>query len=96
MNIAKILSIIRPGAEYTIHANDYERLEWLDTTQIKPSLKEIEDGQKQLDALAYREKRAAEYPPVGDQLDALWKGGADAAAMKATIESIKAKYPKGA
>lgn len=42
----------------------------------------------------YADLRRAEYPPIGDQLDALWKGGADAAAMKAIIDGIKAKYPK--
>lgn len=38
--------------------------------------------------------RAQEYPPIGDQLDALWKGGLDAAAMKANVDAVKAKYPK--
>lgn len=42
----------------------------------------------------YADLRRAEYPPLGDQLDALWKGGADAAAMKAIIDGVKAKYPK--
>jgi hypothetical protein len=45
-------------------------------------------------ALSYVEKRRMEYPPIGDQLDALWKGGAEAEAMKAKIQEIKAKYPK--
>jgi hypothetical protein len=45
-------------------------------------------------ALSYAEKRRQEYPPIGDQLDALWKGGVQAEAMKATIQAIKAKYPK--
>lgn len=45
-------------------------------------------------AVAYRAKRAAEYPPIGDQLGALWKGGADADAMKQQIAAVKAKYPK--
>ncbi len=46
--------------------------------------------------VVYRELRAKAYPPVGDQLDALWKGGADQAAMKAVIDKIKADYPKPA
>ena len=41
-------------------------------------------------------KRVAEYPPIGDQLDALWKGGAEAEAMLAKVQAVKAKYPKGA
>lgn len=42
----------------------------------------------------YRSRRADEYPSVGDQLDAFWKGGEDAAAMLGVIASIKSKYPK--
>lgn len=44
--------------------------------------------------LTYAEKRAMEYPPIGDQLDALWKGGDAAAEMLATVQAVKAKYPK--
>ena len=44
---------------------------------------------------AYKYKRAAEYPPIGDQLDALWKGGAEAEAMLAKVQAVKQKYPKG-
>lgn len=46
--------------------------------------------------VAYRALRAKAYPPVGDQLDALWKGGAEQAAMKAAIDKIKSDYPKPA
>jgi len=42
----------------------------------------------------YAELRAAEYPPIGDQLDALWKGGSAAEEMLATVMAVKAKYPK--
>ena len=44
---------------------------------------------------AYKAQRASEYPAIGDQLDALWKGGDDAAAMLALVQAVKAKYPKG-
>jgi hypothetical protein len=42
----------------------------------------------------YQRQRAAEYPPIGDQLDALWKGGEAAAAMLAQVQAVKTKYPK--
>ncbi len=42
----------------------------------------------------YQLKRKYEYPSIGDQLDALWKGGQAAAEMKAQIDAIKTKYPK--
>jgi hypothetical protein len=47
-----------------------------------------------VDPNAYKAKRVAEYPPIGDQLDALWKGGDAAAEMLATVQAVKAKYPK--
>lgn len=53
------------------------------------------DVQAYIDANAYKTQRASEYPAIGDQLDALWKGGDDAAAMLALVQAVKAKYPKG-
>jgi len=40
-------------------------------------------------------KRRKAYPEIGDQLDALWKGGDDQAAMKVIIDKVKSDYPKG-
>ena len=45
-------------------------------------------------AHAYIAKRQAEYPSIGDQLDALWKGGDAAAEMLAKVQAVKTKYPK--
>ena len=50
--------------------------------------------QAYINAHVYIEKRLAEYPPIGDQLDALWKGGDAAAEMLAKVQAVKAKYPK--
>jgi hypothetical protein len=52
--------------------------------------------QAYVDSHAYIAKRIPEYPPIGDQLDALWKGGEAAAEMLAKVQAVKAKYPKGA
>jgi len=43
-------------------------------------------------ATQYRRDRV--YPPIGDQLDAMWKGGAAEAAMLEIVLAVKAKYPK--
>jgi hypothetical protein len=48
-----------------------------------------------VDPDAYKFSRVREYPAIGDQLDALWKGGDDAAEMLAKVQAVKAKYPKG-
>ena len=53
--------------------------------------------QKQLEALAmlnYTDLRKLEYPPIGDQLDALYHAGVFPAEMAATIAAVKSKYPK--
>ena len=42
----------------------------------------------------YKNQRQNEYPPIGDQLDALWKGGDAAAEMLAKVQAVKDKYPK--
>lgn len=48
-----------------------------------------------VDPKAYVSKRQSEYPSIGDQLDALWKGGDAAAEMLALVQAVKNKYPKG-
>ena len=47
------------------------------------------------DNAPFTEKRRRSYPPIGDQLDALWKGGDDAAAMKVIVDKVKSDNPKG-
>jgi hypothetical protein len=49
-----------------------------------------------VDPNAYKSKRQAEYPPIGDQLDALYKAGVFPAELAAQIKAVKDKYPKGA
>ena len=49
-----------------------------------------------VDPNAYKASRAAEYPAIGDQLDALFHAGVFPADMAATIQAVKDKYPKGA
>lgn len=79
------------------------KLHWLDDAAHEYLLpagsmqitdEEAESLRPQPPALTYRELRAAEYPPIGDQLDALWKGGVAAEEMLATVMAVKAKYPK--
>ena len=50
--------------------------------------------QAYIDAHAYIAKRQPEYPPIGDQLDALYKAGVFPAELAAQIKAVKDKYPK--
>ena len=42
----------------------------------------------------YSERRRKEYPPIEEQLDAYWKGGAHEDVMRQRILAVKAKIPK--
>lgn len=42
----------------------------------------------------YEALRRDAYPPIRDQLDALWKGSGAAAEMAEQVQSVKDKYPK--
>jgi hypothetical protein len=45
-----------------------------------------------VDPNAYKDKRAAAYPSIADQLDLLYHGGMDA--WKAAITAVKEEFPK--
>jgi len=46
------------------------------------------------DAIAYYDKRAEEYPDLGEQLDDLYKQGAFSPEMTARIKAVKDRYAK--
>ena len=89
-----ILSL-RPHAQWTLRGDD---LEWLDLSQSQPSAAELtaELTRLQNDYIVkqYQRDRAKSYPPIGDQLDAIWKGGDAEIAMRAMVLEVKAQYPK--
>ena len=63
---------------------------------ITQSLVDDEVARMEAERLAteYQRQRAPEYPPVGDQLDALFHAGAFPAEMAAKLQAVKDKYPK--
>lgn len=73
-------------------------MEWIDVADdIILETHEYLDGAivaSEIPVLTYRELRAAAYPPVVDQLDAIWKGFEAEAAMLQIILAVKAEYPK--
>lgn len=99
---------IRPGASFSFKALadeepgqvtiDYDHLDWLDATQQKPTLEEVESEIQKQENELYKEQRAAEYPPLTDLADAVyWQEKGDTskmAAYVAAVEAIKQKYPK--
>ena len=96
MNKVDAIQSLRPGAQWVIRGDD---LEWLDTEQTQPSSAEINAEAARLqaehEANEYQRKRAAEYPPMADYLDAVVKGDqAQIDAYVAACLAVKAKYPK--
>jgi len=74
-NLADILLSLRPGAKFVTRNNS--EIEWHDTEQTQPTQEEIDAERARLqaehDSTQYKRDRAPEYPPIGDQLDALLK-----------------------
>ena len=100
------LSTFISGCATSVGAEiDYKEAQW---AALTPKTREIEDpftGEKTTVPIDksevvrpeipdYYAKRRAEYPSIGDQLDAQWKGGVAATVMQEKIQAVKNKYPK--
>ena len=93
MTIAEAAKIICPEGSWLCHGDTYEGLK-----QAEPVNPDIEIPTRQainalLNGLEHQAKRRREYPPLEDQLDAIWKGGQAAEDMRAIVMAVKAKYP---
>tara|TARA_Y100000034_G_scaffold872_1_gene1110 strand:- start:137 stop:448 length:312 start_codon:yes stop_codon:yes gene_type:complete len=70
--------------------------EW-NSASPQPTEAEIESAhaewQAERDSQEYARNRQAEYPPIGDQLDALFHAGVFPADMAAQLQAVKDKYP---
>jgi hypothetical protein len=96
IDIIKSILAINPNAEVSVNENDVKQITWHnDTTPISEA--DILAKQKELQTAynnnAYQRSRATEYPSMADQLDDIYHNGVDA--WKATIKTVKDKYPKG-
>jgi len=95
-DISKAIKAINPTAEFSVNAEDYEQITWLNGTtpiavdDIKTKQTEL---QAEYDALDYARKREAEYPSVQDLVVALYDTD-DKTAIDEKRAEIKLKYPK--
>ena len=99
VNMLEAIRNLRPGANFAINGDTYEGLIWNDENELLPPTKEEVEAevarlQAEYDAKEYQRQRVPEYPSIGDQLDAIWKGGDAYDAMLAKVMAIKDKYPK--
>ena len=86
---------INPNAKVTIINEDINNITWHNgTTPISKADIEAKmvEVQADYDAKQYQRDRATAYPSMADQLDDIYHNGIDA--WKATIKTIKDKYPK--
>ena len=93
--ISKAIKKINPSANFTVNAEDYNQITWLDgTTPISKADIEakVAELQAEYDNNEYQRDREKEYPSIADQLDDIYHNGIDA--WKATIKATKDKYPK--
>jgi len=92
--INAILSLV-PDAEVSIAGDE---VLWHNPSTAPVTEQQIQAELARLqavyDAKDYARNRAAEYPSIGDQLDALFHAGIFPEAMAAEIQAIKDKYPK--
>lgn len=93
--VSAILSLV-PGAQVTLNNGV---VTWHNPPSPTVTDEQIQKEKERLlaeyDANEYQRRRAAEYPPVTDYLDAVVKG--DLAQQQAYIDAclaVKAKYPK--
>ena len=98
-DIAKSIKAINPNAEFTVNAEDYNQITWLNgTTPI--AIKDIKTKQAELqtdyDNKKYQRDRADSYPSIQDQLDMqYWDKVNSTTTWQTAIAKVKSDNPKG-
>ena len=82
--------------QWDYHKDTYESVIWkgdpaCTKTEWDNAVKEVENDYKNTQ---YQRDRAPLYPPIGDQLDDLYKQGAFSDEMAAKIKKVKDDNPK--
>jgi hypothetical protein len=93
LDIVKGMNLVCPTAKYILREcqDGSTDITWLDQEIQQPSEATLTEA---IADKAYVELRLKAYPPIGDQLDAIWKGGQDAEDMRAIVMEVKTRYPK--
>tara|TARA_R100001129_G_scaffold181254_1_gene160308 strand:+ start:70 stop:375 length:306 start_codon:yes stop_codon:yes gene_type:complete len=99
-DIAKSIKAINPNAEFSVNAEDYNQITWLNgTTPI--AVDTIKAKQTELktdyDNKKYQRDREMAYPSIQDQLDMqYWDNVNGTSNWKDAIAKVKSDIPKGA
>jgi len=102
--IDKAILKINPTAEFSVHGDNINTIEWLNGTtpipvaDIEAKMNEMANEPEQSD---YAQQRRNSYPEIGDQLDMLWHSIDQDEELKTkyfnfyqAIKSVKIKHPK--
>jgi hypothetical protein len=91
--IETICQIVEDSDTFPIH----ESMQWVDCPSDIDTDWRYKDGKFEPPSkseVPYDLGRRMEYPPIGDQLDALFQAGLFPPEMAAKIQEVKDKYPK--
>lgn len=90
--ITQAIKRLHPEAQFVVRG---DQIEWHSQDIPQPTQEEINASLVVIDGLAYKDLRAAEYPPITDYLDGVVKGDqAQIDSYIAACQAVKAKYPK--
>lgn len=92
-----VKNLLPDNTPFNVNGATYAGIEILDDTELPTEdavMAEYARVEQQYTDTEYQRQRAPEYPPIGDQLDALFKAGAFPDDMAAQIQSVKDRYPK--
>ena len=93
IKILEAIEAINSNAKVFVRGNDIDscEIEWLEgTSEISK-----EDIKAKISSMEYISKRQVEYPPIGEQLDMIYRAGQGGDEFQKAIKAIKDKYPKG-
>ena len=93
IKILEAIEAINSNAKVVVRGNDIDscEIEWLEgTSEISK-----EDIKAKILSMEYISKRQLEYPPIGEQLDMIYRAGQGGDEFQKAIKAIKDKYPKG-
>lgn len=93
-NFIKALEYAAPGIGCSVEGERiFSNIKW-DNPEEAITEEEFNLALEYVSSLSYKEQRAVEYPPIGDQLDALFHAGLFPEEMAAKIQEVKDRYPK--
>ena len=98
-DIAKSIKAINPNAEFSVNAEDYNQITWLNgTTPIAVDTIKTKQAELQTEYTnnKYQRDRADSYPSIQDQLDMqYWDKVNSTTTWQTAIAKVKSDNPKG-